>query len=138
MPLLDMDGNKLVHPFKVESDGTLGGTKVINTKTGKLVGRVQKVVWSMDINDGISRCDLTILGMPIDAQATVANLTYTNDTNPSVESIVRQTVREMLKDEKVKGKTLEQINEELDAEFIEHARSIAKQEEEKSSQPQGE
>jgi hypothetical protein len=125
----------MMSPFKIESDGTVGGTKVISTDTGKMVGVVQKINWSMDIQDGVSRCDLTILGMPLNAQASSFKLSYVNEVNPSVEQVVRRTVKAMREEETRVVKIIDDAK--TDAEFIEHAQSVAKQEEAKSSQ-QGE
>lgn len=128
--------------FRVESDGTLMGTKVINNSTGEMVGLVQKVVWSMDINEGLSKCELTILGMPLDANASVFKLSYINSQNPSVENIIRRTVKEVREEDvlqQAKGINILKENKQKDEAFMKLVEYQKKVEEEKlTSQTQGE
>jgi hypothetical protein len=136
--------NKLQSQFQIISDGTIQGPKVINSKTGKPVGLIQKVTWTLDINDGISRCNLEILGMPANVHASVFNLNYINETHPSIESVIAKTVKKLRDEEKKEErkrmlddiKTDEQKQKE-EEEFIKLALSVAKKEE-LSSQTQGE
>ncbi len=59
--------------LKITSDGTAYNTKVFDIKTGKMLGKVQKVTWVADINEPLSKCIIELIGVPLEIDQTQVN-----------------------------------------------------------------
>lgn len=54
--------------IKIISSGNPFDVKVIDQKTGDVIGLIQKIVWSCDVTDQIPKCVIELVGVPIEAE----------------------------------------------------------------------
>ena len=73
--------------FKITSDGTSTGTKLVNSSTGEVVSGVTKLVWQADVNGNVS-CTVNLIGVEIDA---LGELSYAASAPKFVGKIPERT-----------------------------------------------
>lgn len=97
--------------LKIISDGTVTNTKV-TTMDGKLIGRVQKVIWEADIKKPLSKCTIEIIGMPIEIDRTdISEIKYINHVKEDVDNVLNKFSQRII-NELRKPKESESINDE--------------------------
>ena len=64
---------------KIISDGTSFGTKVIDSETNTILGRVQKIKWEISSDDCIAICTLEVAMTPVEI-GTEANIKILSNT----------------------------------------------------------
>ena len=132
-------GGAINTQYHIVSDGTSFGTKILNTKTGKMIGLVQKVTWSVGIDDTLSKCNIEILGMPLDVKTSLEEIKFSNIQSQPVDKVVEKTI-ESIKKKELRDKSIEaekaEINKEKEnKEFLKHVKSVAQVE--KNTNKQG-
>ena len=54
--------------FKIVSDGTTTGTKLIDPDTGQTVGLVQSIEWKVDVDNFYADAVIKILAVPVELE----------------------------------------------------------------------
>ena len=56
--------------LKIISDGTAGGTRVVDADTGRIISRVISATWTADLRENtISRATLELINIPVELVA---------------------------------------------------------------------
>ena len=97
--------------FKITSDGTSTGTRLINSSTGEVVSGVTKLIWQADADGNIS-CTVTLIGVEIDA---FGELSYMASTPEFVGKMPQRI------DLQVTKKTIEDCSAQANAKSIAEA-----------------
>ena len=78
--------------IKIESDGTIAGTRIFDAETHAAIGLVQSITWTAKADDVWAECTIKLIKCPIDAMvdATIIeeiigpiNALDNRDTDPS-------------------------------------------------------
>ncbi len=92
--------------FKITSDGTSGNTRITDLSNGKLVGKVQKIVWEVSVDEPLAKCSIEIVGVPLEIDKTNVNeIVYKN--SKTIELSKQEIFEHMLS---VMHQTLMKIN----------------------------
>lgn len=54
--------------LRIKSNGTAAKTEIVN-ENGERLGLVQKITWSVDVDNPVAKCTIELLGVPLDVEA---------------------------------------------------------------------